>query len=161
VADESDGHDQRHVAAPVAIDQRQQLALVAGVEVVLEEAEQVLQHVAMAGAGRRLPQRLHQQRDVVLADRGDPAAIGRGHQPAEFAVTLLVVCQHDELVARVELDQSPRREPLAGELLPAMVDEHALDEIFAQHRVHEPTLFLERQLRQQLHQRAGIDAGAG
>ena len=74
VLDQGERHDQRHEAAPVVVDQVRQLGALGAVQLALEEASQVLQHVRVPRARGPNRERLHQERAVLHQASAEPDA---------------------------------------------------------------------------------------
>lgn len=90
----------------------------------------------------------HEAALVFVPESGAWLLLDRGDELAELAVLLGRMRHELQLVARVELDDLARLPATREESLQPMIREDALDEVFAELRVVQASVFFDRQVRE-------------
>ena len=129
-------------------------------QVLFQIAAQVLQHVAVGATGGRAAQGAHQLTEIAGGQLVQVLLAEVAQQAAEGLLLLRVGGHQQVLVAGVEVDQTLTADAIGQQALPTGVDEHAVEEVFAQYRVVQAAFLFQRQLRVAGMQGGGEDAAA-
>ena len=153
-------HHQRDHAAAVLGDQVLQFGALGTAQVLFQIAAQVLQHIAVGATGGRAAQGAHQLTEIAGGQLVQVLLAEVAQQAAEGLLLLRVGGHQQVFVAGVEVDQALTADAIGQQALPAGVDEHAVEEVLAQHRVVQAAFLFQRQLRVAGMQGGGEDAAA-
>ncbi len=151
-------YDQRHDALMILGDDLLDFLLVFTGNGLFQITTQVMQDVGVSAARGALFQGRHQLAEV---HRRDFIRVGAAHAAEQLAQCLVlhrVIGHQLVFVARVEFGQGAPGDAFFQQLLPGRVGKHAGDEVFAQHGIVEPPVFLDRQIRMTFAEGLRIDA---
>jgi len=112
----------------------------------------MLEDIGVASLGGFLPQGRHEAAFVFVPERGARLLLDRRHKLTELAVLLGRMRHELQLVARVELDNVARLPTAREQSLQPVIGEDALDEILAELRVVQASVFFDRQMREAFEQ---------
>ena len=116
----------------------------------LEVSDDVVYHADVLSSGRIHLERVHEQDSIPGCQLGRSIALRVGDQAPKLLVMRPAVREEEQLVDGVEVDDRATGHPAAHQILPAVIAEHAFDEILTQDGVCQSSFLFDRNERKVL-----------